>query len=156
MPAQRYTLAYHHDNMVPAPEGKSYVQTVWDTEDGITLCYGNTVPTDATEGYAPGCIFQHVDGSGLVDVLYLNVGTYASCNFDSVAGFAQQSHIADPAAAASVTFTHSWNSSTDPTAAEGAALIADLGALKTAIDANNTAIDSINAALAATGITAAA
>lgn len=69
---------------------------------------------------------------------------------------AQPAHIADPAAAAAVTFTHSWNSATDPTAAEGAALIADLGALKTAIDANKAAIDATNAMLATLGLTAAA
>uniref|UniRef100_A0A6H1ZHE7 Uncharacterized protein n=1 Tax=viral metagenome TaxID=1070528 RepID=A0A6H1ZHE7_9ZZZZ len=69
---------------------------------------------------------------------------------------AQQAHVADPAAAAAVTFTHAWNGATYPAAAEGAALIADLGALKTAIDANNTAIDSILAQLATLGLQAAA
>lgn len=82
----------------------------------------------------------------------------------------------DPAATASVTFSHSWNSSTDPTAAEGAAIIADLDAFKIGVDANNaaidaaivdldaldgavdnnkTAIDAINVILAASGLTAA-
>jgi len=157
MPADRASLAYHHDNMRAAPAGIADPQVIWKTEDGILQCYGKTVPTDATVNkYAPGCLFFHVDGSGLVDVLYMNVGTYASCNFDPIAGFTQQSHIADPAAMAAVTFTsHAWNGSTDPTQAEGDKIVADLAAIKTAVDANNAAIDSINAALAATGITAA-
>lgn len=144
MPAQRATLAYHHDNMVPSPEGKSYVQTIWNTEDGITLCYGNTVPTGATEGYAPGCIFQHVDGSGLVDVLYLNVGTYASCDFDSVAGFTQQSAIADAAVTATLTGV---DTGTDMTAAQAATIVTDL-------TNHTTKINAVIAALEAVGILA--
>ena len=66
----------------------------------------------------------------------------------------QDAHIADPASCASVTFTHSWNGSTDPTEAEGLALIADLGALKTAIDSNNEKIDKILVALEEAGIIA--
>ena len=46
-----------------------------------------------------------------------------------------------PAAASAVTFTHSWNGSTDPTANEGAAIIADLDAIKANLDALNTAVD---------------
>ncbi len=46
--------------------------------------YGSTVPTDGTAGYAVGCEFHHTDGSGIDDMLYINVGTTASCNFDSV------------------------------------------------------------------------
>lgn len=67
----------------------------------------------------------------------------------------QPAHVADPAASSAVTFTHSWNGATDPTAGEGAALITDLGALKTAIDANNAVIDSILAQLAELGLQAA-
>jgi len=64
----------------------------------------------------------------------------------------QLSHIADPAACAAMTFSHSWDGSTYPTADEGNKVSTDLGALKTAIDANNTAIDSILARLEAAGI----
>lgn len=46
---------------------------------------GATVPTDATAGYGVGCIFIHSDGSGETDVLYKNVGTASSCNFDTIA-----------------------------------------------------------------------
>jgi len=69
----------------------------------------------------------------------------------------QSAHISDPAAAASVTFTaHTWDGATDPTAAQGNQIVADLAALKTAVDANNTAIDSILVALETAGITASA
>ena len=65
-----------------------------------------------------------------------------------------EDHIADPAAAAAMTFAAgSIDTGTDMTAAEAAAIVADLAALKTAVDANNTAIDSINAVLATWGIT---
>ncbi len=44
------------------------------------LAAGATVPTAATAGYAPGCIFVDNDaGAGLQ--LYINEGTAASCSF---------------------------------------------------------------------------
>lgn len=46
---------------------------------------GATVPADATAGYGVGCMFIHDDGSGAFDVLYKNVGTATSCDFDSIA-----------------------------------------------------------------------
>jgi hypothetical protein len=49
---------------------------------GIIHAVGETVPTDGATGYAPACIFQHIDGSG-EDTLYVNVGSKTSCNFDS-------------------------------------------------------------------------
>lgn len=52
---------------------------------GITFDWGTTVPTDATAGYAPGCIFMDVDGSAGQN-LYVNVGTLASCDFNLVSG----------------------------------------------------------------------
>lgn len=65
----------------------------------------------------------------------------------------QQSHVADPAAAAAMTFAAgSIDTGTDMTAAEAAAIVADLAALKTAVDANNAAIDSILATLEAYGM----
>lgn len=50
---------------------------------GYLFASGSTVPTDATSGYQPGCIFQHTDGSA-GGVLYVNDGTYASCDFNPV------------------------------------------------------------------------
>lgn len=67
----------------------------------------------------------------------------------------QQTHVADPAAAASLTFAAgSIDTGTDMTAAEAAQLVADIAALKAAVDANNTAIDSILAQLATIGVQA--
>jgi len=43
---------------------------------------GTTVPTDATAGYAPGCIFIKTDG-GAGTTLYINEGTAASCDFNA-------------------------------------------------------------------------
>ena len=80
MPANRYSLAYHHNNMVPAPAGEATVRIIWETEDGIMSAYGTTVPTDATAGYAIGCDFWHTDGSGST-AKYVNVGTSGSCLF---------------------------------------------------------------------------
>lgn len=53
------------------------------TTSGITRIVGKTVPTDATAGYAIGCLFQHVDG-GAGTSLYANEGTVGSCDFDAV------------------------------------------------------------------------
>jgi hypothetical protein len=158
MPAQRATLWYHHDNMVPSPAGDANTRTIWETEDGILIAYGTTVPANATANtYAPGCLFFHTDGSGLVDVVYVNVGTYASCNFDSLSAFTQQSHVADPAACAAMTATLTGvDTGTDMTAAQAATIVADLAALKTAVDANNAVIDSILASLETVGIHASA
>lgn len=49
---------------------------------GILEAYGDTVPTDATSGYATGCVFHHTDG-GAGTALYVNEGTLASCDFDA-------------------------------------------------------------------------
>lgn len=80
----RRNLAWPHNNMRPAPAGVATIQRIWETEDGIMLAWGITVPTDATTGYAKGCIFIHTDGSAGT-MLYVNEGTGTSCNFDPVA-----------------------------------------------------------------------
>lgn len=56
---------------------------------GITIAAGQTVPTDGSAGYAYGCIFQHIDGSGVTDALYVNYGSSTSCDFDYVANAAK-------------------------------------------------------------------
>jgi hypothetical protein len=56
----------------------------------------------------------------------------------------QVSPIAPPAAAAAMTATLTGvDTGTDMTTAQAATIVADLAALKTAVDANNTAIDSL-------------
>lgn len=51
-----------------------------DPSLGILFAYGTTVPTDATAGYAPGCLFLDVDAL-TTSVLWRNEGTLASCAF---------------------------------------------------------------------------
>jgi hypothetical protein len=48
------------------------------------LASGVTVPADGTAGYQPGCLFQHTDGTTNATVLYCNIGTAASCDFNVV------------------------------------------------------------------------
>lgn len=76
----RHDVAYEANNMIPAPAGKTSVQVIWKTEDGILQCWGTTVPTDATAGYAPSCEFFDVTNG----VKYINEGTAASCDFNRV------------------------------------------------------------------------
>jgi hypothetical protein len=71
-----------HD-MVPAPAAVAAIRNIFVSEDGIMLCYGLTVPSDAATGYAPGCIFIHVDGT-TVSKWYGNIGTKASADFNLV------------------------------------------------------------------------
>ena len=76
-------LNWKEEFRVPGPAGIAAPKTVNKTEDGITDCYGATVPTDATAGYAPGCKFTHVDGTTGTAV-YFNEGTATSCDFNAV------------------------------------------------------------------------
>lgn len=48
--------------------------------EGVILIYGETVPTDGDSGYAPGCLFVKTSAT---PGLYVNQGTYASCDFDA-------------------------------------------------------------------------
>jgi len=61
-----------------------------DEEGNILLAYGTTVPTDATAGYAKGCLFIKTDVATGVKGLYENFGTTSSCNF-SRKGFGYKS-----------------------------------------------------------------
>lgn len=81
--SDRYDMGFNLDNMVPAPAGTATPKVMFKSEDGIMQCYGTTVPSDEAEGYAPSCIFHKVDGTTLDTVLYVNIGTKASCNFDA-------------------------------------------------------------------------
>lgn len=44
---------------------------------------GPTVPTDATAGYLPGCIFMKNASNGVGSTMYVNEGTLASCDFNA-------------------------------------------------------------------------
>lgn len=48
---------------------------------GHMLVYGLTKPSDATAGFAPGCIFIDTDASAGAQI-FVNEGTVASCDFD--------------------------------------------------------------------------
>ena len=50
---------------------------------GYLWASGDTVPTDASEGYATGCVFVHTDGGGGT-ALYINEGDETSCDFNAV------------------------------------------------------------------------
>jgi len=51
---------------------------------GLLMLSGKTVPTDGSDGYQTGCIFQHIDGSG-GSALYVNEGSVTSCEFNALA-----------------------------------------------------------------------
>ena len=80
-----YSHAFKHEFMTAGKAAPSTgkVTTNFNTEDGITGCYGITKPADAATGYAPGCIFKHVDGTTGTTV-YVNEGTKASADFNAV------------------------------------------------------------------------
>lgn len=65
------------------PASQSGVRTITNCADGILLCYGDVVPGDGNAGYAPSCIFHHVDGSD-DEVVYVNQGTATSCDFEKL------------------------------------------------------------------------
>lgn len=44
---------------------------------------GKTVPTDATAGYAKGCIFVDIDAAA-GNVFWINEGSATSCDFNEV------------------------------------------------------------------------
>lgn len=81
--SDRYDMAFNLDNMVPGPAGTSTPKTIFKSEDGILISYGTSVPADEATGYAPGCLFLHVDG-GDGTALYVNEGTAASADFNAV------------------------------------------------------------------------
>ena len=71
-------------------KGWQYDQTL----DGYLAGAGTTVPADAATGWAKGCIFIHTDGANNFTLLYVNVGSGASANFDPISSAALMS-IAD-------------------------------------------------------------
>jgi hypothetical protein len=52
---------------------------------GLLFASGTTVPTDGTDGYQTGCIFQQTDG-GSGTAVYINEGSVTSCNFNALSG----------------------------------------------------------------------
>jgi hypothetical protein len=62
------------------------VQVLDEGLNGITRCYGATVPTDTHKGYAPGCLFWKSTGGSTGSTLYVNEGSKSSADFNAVAG----------------------------------------------------------------------
>lgn len=52
-----------------------------DSNQDVLLVTGTTVPTDATTGYAKGCLFIDTDVATGTGGLYCNQGTKTSCDF---------------------------------------------------------------------------
>lgn len=52
---------------------------------GGVIDAGTTVPVDGTPGWAPNALFFDVDATGITGI-YRNVGTFASCDFNSLTG----------------------------------------------------------------------
>lgn len=50
---------------------------------GIEFASGTTVPSDATAGYARGCLFLDLDGAA-GSRLFINEGTETSCDFNAL------------------------------------------------------------------------
>ena len=115
-------MAFTHKELndmqfVPAPAGVATPYIQHQTEDGITLAYGSTVPTDATAGYAPGCRFIHTDGT-TGTALYVNEGTATSCDFNALATAENLATVASSAQIAA--------------ALDGAEMVSNIDALETA------------------------
>jgi hypothetical protein len=65
------------------PAASATPVTLFASADGILLAYGTTVPADNATGYAPSCVFLHVDGESASDLVFVNEGTATAANFDS-------------------------------------------------------------------------
>jgi hypothetical protein len=78
--------SFRHENMIPSPAASAVVRPIWETEDGVLLCYGtaaNTVLEADTSTYAPGCIYIKSLAAG-TSIIYVNEGTKAVPDFDVV------------------------------------------------------------------------
>jgi len=54
------------------------------SELGIHLAFGASVPSDTSDGYAPGCLFMKTGLTDQDDALYCNIGSATSANFNLV------------------------------------------------------------------------
>ena len=53
--------------------------------DGAAMLIHGTVPTDGALGFGKGCICTNSAATGAADLLYVNIGTAQSCDFNAVA-----------------------------------------------------------------------
>jgi len=78
--------SFRHENMIPSPAASAVIIPIWETEDGVLLCYGTaayTVLEADTDTYAPGCLYIKSLAAGS-SLLYMNEGTKAAPDFDLV------------------------------------------------------------------------
>lgn len=61
-----------------------YGKAILDQSSKVVFDFGSTVPSDGTIGFAKGCIFVQTDGANEAALLYINVGSTTSANFDAV------------------------------------------------------------------------
>ena len=72
-------------NPVSEVKGSETIYPVLSDGNGnLLIAYGTTVPTDATSGYAKGCLFIDTDVATGTTGLYCNKGTSTSCQFTAV------------------------------------------------------------------------
>lgn len=77
---------FRHQTMIPSPLSSSAIVNIWESEDGVMLCYGTaayTVLEAEDDTYAPGCIYIKSLAAG-TSILYFNEGTKAVPDFDVV------------------------------------------------------------------------
>lgn len=67
-------------------EIKSTSLGFFDTPQGKLLGHGVAVPQGGAVGWAPGALFLHTDCTGAADAVYMNAGTKANANFNSIVG----------------------------------------------------------------------
>lgn len=67
-------------NVPTPPTGDEYAYAILVDANGLALLSrGNTVPTNGSAGFAPGCIFIDFNATG--PMIYENTGTATSCAF---------------------------------------------------------------------------
>ena len=84
MPGSMQIMGELVDNTTAGTTTNPILVTFRDRAGDIIHATGLEVPTDATAGYAKGCLYIDRNVAAGTTGLYVNVGTAASCNFDAV------------------------------------------------------------------------
>ncbi len=78
MGADRGNIAWVLSAMIAGKVGEATPRTIHKTVDGVIDCYGTTVPTEGTAGYAIGCLFHKTDADVLFSGTCSSVGDATS------------------------------------------------------------------------------
>ncbi len=103
MGRDRYTKAFDHQNMTPAPASDANIRIIWTSEDGIQICTSTASPPSTANTFAEGCLYIKSNAASN-DTLYVNNGTYASPSFEKIISTGnvideiENDHLADTAA----------------------------------------------------------